>query len=60
MQLVEKHVIKDLVVALFSGAVGYVGQLLERAGQILRQQPSLNLKIILNQGENELAELVVE
>lgn len=35
-------------------------QLLERAGQILRQQPSLNLKIIVNQGENELAELVVE
>jgi uncharacterized hydrophobic protein (TIGR00271 family) len=35
-------------------------QLLDRAGQILRQQPSLNLKIIVNQGENELAELVVE
>lgn len=35
-------------------------QLLDRAAQILRQQPSLNLKIIVNQGENELAELVVE
>ncbi|QOV23464.1 DUF389 domain-containing protein [Anabaenopsis elenkinii] len=35
-------------------------QLLDRAGQILRQQPSLNLKIIVNQGENELAEVVVK
>ncbi|GAX34761.1 DUF389 domain-containing protein [Nodularia sp. NIES-3585] len=35
-------------------------QLLDRAGQILQQQPSLNLEMIVNQEEDELAEIVPE
>ncbi|MDH6099964.1 DUF389 domain-containing protein [Anabaenopsis sp. FSS-46] len=35
-------------------------QLLDRAGKILQQQPGLNLQMIINQGENELAELVLD
>ena len=35
-------------------------QLLDRAGKILQQQPGLNLQMIINQGENELGELVLD
>ena len=35
-------------------------QLLDRAGKILQQQPGLNLQMIINQRENELAELVLD
>ncbi|WP_414551380.1 DUF389 domain-containing protein [Anabaena sp. CCY 0017] len=34
-------------------------QLLDRVGQILQQQPSLNLEIIVNQEEDELSEVVL-
>ena len=35
-------------------------KLLDRAGRILQQQPSLNLEMIVNQEEDELAEVVPE